>query len=380
MAPKTLNLDSIVDVNVTIGPQAAPRATFNQLLIIGNSTHISAATRLKKYASVDDMLNDSFIVTDPEYIAANIYFSQSPAPDFVWIGRHDTTGAETCVQALTDARSKSAEWYAAFVITADTKQEILDCAAYIETATPASIYGYTTSDSDVLNNVAANVAASLQTLKYSRTIGQYATTQSAAYPNNVYAIVGILGYAMGQNSGLANSAFTLKFKEEVGIATEPLTTTQVGVIEELNCNLYLSYGNFYSIFEQGKMANGQFFDEVINLDMLTSNIQLNVMDLLYGNPKVPQTDAGVNQLIHQINQACDQSLSVGFLGAGQWTGQPVLNLNTGDMLPNGYLTQASKLSSQSSADRAARKSPPIYVAIKEAGAIHSVLIGVYVNR
>jgi len=38
------------------------------------------------------------------------------------------------------------------------------------------------------------------------------------------------------------------------------------------------------------------------------------------------------------------------------------------------------LASQSQADREARESVPLYVAIKEAGAVHSVLIGVYVNR
>jgi len=70
----------------------------------------------------------------------------------------------------------------------------------------------------------------------------------------------------------------------------------------------------------------------------------------------------------------------GFLAPGQWNGQNILNLSTGDMLPKGYLVQAEPVASQAQADREARKCPPIYVAIKEAGAIHSLLIGVYVNR
>ena len=128
------------------------------------------------------------------------------------------------------------------------------------------------------------------------------------------------------------------------------------------------------------MANGQFFDEIINLDMLANNIQLSVMDLLYGNPKIPDTDPGVTQIIHTINVACENAISLGFLAPGTWTGLPILNLKTGDMLPRGYMVQAPAVSTQSIADRSARKSPPIYVAIKEAGAIHSVLIGVYVDR
>jgi len=95
-----------------------------------------------------------------------------------------------------------------------------------------------------------------------------------------------MGYAMGQNTGLANSAYTLKFKQEIGVDTEDLDTSQITNIEGDNGNVYLSYSNYYTIFEPGVMANGQFFDEVINLDMLVNNIQLSVMDLLYANPKI----------------------------------------------------------------------------------------------
>jgi len=71
---------------------------------------------------------------------------------------------------------------------------------------------------------------------------------------------------------------------------------------------------------------------------------------------------------------------VGFLGPGTWTGANILNLKTDDPLPAGYLVQAPALSTQTQADRELRKSVPLYIAIKEAGAVHSVLIGVYVNR
>jgi hypothetical protein len=128
------------------------------------------------------------------------------------------------------------------------------------------------------------------------------------------------------------------------------------------------------------MADGTFFDEKINLDMLVNNMQLTIMDLLYQNPKVPQTDAGVTQLINACNEACDEAVRIGFLGAGTWTGRNILNLQTDDPLPKGYLVQAEALSTQAQADREARESVPLYVAIKEAGAVHSVLIGVYVNR
>jgi len=375
----SFNLDSIVDITVSISPLAAPRATFNELLIVGDTNVIPATERVRVYEDPADMLEDGFAVGDPEYDAAVIYFSQSPAPRRLWIGRQELP--ETCLAAVQACRLAGFDWYPCVCLTALTDDHE-DIAAYIETAQPSSLYGFTTSDADVITAAPSppSIFGYLKALSYTRTFGVYATDQDSLYPNNVYAAVAILGYACGQNTGLANSAFTLKFKELIGIATEPLTLTEVYNAELDNANLYLSYGNYYKFFEQGKMVNGSFFDEKINLDMLVNNIQLSVADLLYSTPKIPQTEPGVTQIIHEINQACENAVRLGFLAPGQWTGVNILALSTDDTLPKGYLVQAEAIDDQSRADREARKSPPIYVAIKEAGAIHSVLIGVYVNR
>jgi hypothetical protein len=109
------------------------------------------------------------------------------------------------------------------------------------------------------------------------------------------------------------------------------------------------------------------------------------MDLLYGNPKIPQTDAGITQIINVINQACDKYVKIGFVAPGTWNGSAILNddgkgLATGDTLTKGYLVLSESLSDQSQADRDARKAPPIYVAVKLAGAVEFVTIQVDVNR
>ena len=375
--PDTLNLNRIVDVDVYISPASAPRATFNQLLIIGTASIIPTVERLRQYSSVADMLEDGFTTNDPEYIAANIYFNQSPAPDVVWIGRQDVAASpvESCLDAVIACRDANYEWYTVMVC-GSVYADHLEIASFIESATPTSIYAFTTSDSNVIEAAGAsptNIFEALKALSYSRTIGQYSTSSA-------YAIAAIMGYAMGANNGLRDSAFTLKFKGEVGVETESLSLTQVGYIEAQNGNVYLSYGNYYNVFEQGVMSNGYFFDEKINLDMLVNNLQLSVMDVLYQDPKVPQTEAGVTRLIQACQSACQEAVSVGFLAPGTWTGRNILDLKVGDTLPLGFAVMADSLANQSNADREARKAPPIYVCIKEAGAIHSVTIAVYVNR
>ena len=182
----TRSLDSIIDIKVLVSPLAAARSTFNQALIIGDTNVIPTSERLREYESATEVLED-FVLTDPEYIAASIYFSQSPAPDTLWIGRKDTDSGETFVQALQACREASTEWYIAICLGAAYADHIA-CAAYIESVTPSSVYAYNTSDAGVLTGDESppDIFTYLKSLDYSRSIGQYATTQSAVYPNNIY--------------------------------------------------------------------------------------------------------------------------------------------------------------------------------------------------
>jgi hypothetical protein len=375
----TQDLNTIANVVVEISPMAAPRSNFNTLLIIGDTGVFEAAERLRLYTSLAQMLADGFLADSPEYLAASKYVQNffnsfgAGAAFRIYIGLKDE--GETALQAIQACRAKDSEWYIA-IVTDAVKADHLAIAAWIQTAVPASAYAFTTSDADALAGTAGNVFETLKGLEYNRCIGQYSS--------DPYAIASIMGYAMGQNTLvgniIANSSYTLKFKKEVGVAVENLTPAQIAAIEADNGNVYLNYANFYNIFEQGVMANGQFFDEVCQLDMLSNRIQLAVMDLLYQNDKIPQTDGGVTQIMQAINSVCDDFVTVGFIAPGVWRGLPVLNLATGDTLTKGYMVQAPPVSSQSQADREARKCVPIYVAIKLAGAVHSSLIQVNVNR
>jgi hypothetical protein len=101
MASMPLPLSIIADVTIiTASPQvAAP--TFNSACIIGPSTAIPSYgvnPRIRKYLSSTystAMVADGFSTTSPEYICAQIYFSQSPPPQSVYIGRQDLTAIET---------------------------------------------------------------------------------------------------------------------------------------------------------------------------------------------------------------------------------------------------------------------------------------------
>ncbi|NOU95592.1 DUF3383 family protein [Paenibacillus sp. LMG 31456] len=367
----TQSLSSIVNVSVTVSPVSVANSGFNLGLIVGDSTIISAADRVKLYSGTEDMISGGWVGTEPEYLAAQVYFSQSPRPSKLAIGRWDATGSETAAAAVTACRAKNGDWYAVYVCTV-LKANILAIAAVVEAATPSSVYFYDTKDAEVIAGTAGNVMATLNAAKRHRTFGQYSTSN--------YAAVAAMGYAMGANTGLANSAYTLAYKSEVGIVPEVLTTTQVNTILGFKGNVYTNYGATYNLLVQGTMADGISFDEVLNLDVLTNEIQTAIMNSLTSSPKIPQTEDGVSMLVSAITDPCNNARNRGVIGPGVWNAAPILGLQTGDTLSIGYMILAESIASQSQTDRDARKSPPIYVAIKLTGAIEHVVIGVVVNR
>jgi hypothetical protein len=285
--------------------------------------------------------------------------------------------------ALEACRAASASWYACAVLSAVTADHEA-IAAWIQSATPQGVYFYTTGDAAVLAGTGGNVMAALQAASYSRVFGIYSTTQivsgTATAPNNVYAAVAAMGVAMGLNTGLANSNYTMKFKVLTGITAEPLTQTQALAIEALDGNVYVGTANVFVWLEQGTVANGQFFDEVLNLDMLSADLQYSLINMLQSAPSVPQTNAGEAQVIAVASQPCERAVTRGFIAPGTWTGPTVLSLTSGTPLPKGYLLQAQSFTAQSAGDTAARKGMPLYVSFVEAGTMHSLTIGVYVQR
>ena len=282
--------------------------------------------------------------------------------------------AETPVVAVQSARAKNKEWYSIAFVEDITESQSKDVAAYIEsteTSNP-STYFLHTSDSTVFEGVTSNLFEVLDNLSYKRTIGT-ASTQP-------YTHVGAMGYAMGQTRDTAGSTYTLGLKEIPGTLPDDLTATQVSNVESKNGNVYISRGSYYNIYEKGKVFSGAWFDEIIQLDKLCNNLQLDVMDLLYSNPAIPQTNAGMARILATLEKRCQDAVKIGFVAPGQWNGTNILNLASGDYLATGYLIQSESFESQSQADREARKAPYIYIALKLAGAIQSVVVQVDVNR
>ena len=285
--------------------------------------------------------------------------------------------AETLEEAVAALANASNDWYGLMVAAsvAPTDQDVLDIAAFIEGTGVSRIYGQTVQNSGVLD--AANttdIASQLKALGYKRTFLQYSGS-------NEFAVASIFGRAFTVNFQGSNTTLTIKFKQEPGVAPERLTVGQAAALRDKNCNVFVAYNNDTSIIQEGVMVNGFFFDEVHGTDWLQNDVQTAVYNLLFTSPtKIPQTDAGINQILTTINARLDQAVRNGLVAPGVWNAPGFGALAQGQTLESGYYTFAPPVATQSQADREARKAPVIQCAIKLAGAVHFTDIIINVNR
>lgn len=385
-----LTLKQIVNVSVNLASRSAARKGFNVALIIGKSQVIPQKERVRVYTSADAMLTDGFLPTSAEYKAALLYFSATKAPTKLVVGaKYDTD--EDMLATVRACREANSEWYVAIPLGIDDA-DILKIAEWAESAQPDTLFAYTTAKTVNLSSHengqgldagddTKGIFLRLKEKNYRRSFGQY-----CAQEDTPDAVVATMGYAMGANRGTNGSAYTLAYKKLPGITPDDLTEAQVQWVvgdsetTGTNGNVYVRRAETYDVLQQGTMADGTHFDEILNLDMLKNEIVLSVMDLLTSVNKVPGTEAGVASIVNRINRACDKFVNSGFIAPGVWNGGTVLTLEDGMTLPNGYIVLSEAVADQSQADRDMRKSPPIYVCIKTAGAIEFVTVEVNVNR
>lgn len=381
---KGLPLNRVTNVTVTLSARAAQGRNFGSMLILGNSTVIPITERLRLYSDPAD-IGDDFGVDSEEYKAAVVWFSQSPRPTQLYVGRwiDSLTSAESgptetllqAVNALLDYNS----WYglhlAVPVADYPDDADLISVSSAIESATVSRILAITSSEADILSSaVETDLATKLKAAKYSRTYIQYSSTSP-------YAALSAFGRAFTVNFTGSNTTITLKFKQLPGITYETIGTSQANALEAKNCNVYVYYENDTAILEQGVMCNGDFFDERHGLDWLQNAVQTADYNTLYtSTTKIPQTDAGTTTRIANIEKVLDVADKSGLFAPGIWTGGPMGELGTGDTLTKGYYTWADTVDNQLQTDREARKGVPIRVAAKLAGAVHYGDVAITVVR
>lgn len=286
---------------------------------------------------------------------------------------YDAESPAACAAALC---AISPLWYGLMFQASvqPTDNQNLAVAPVIEAQSIKRVFGVTITSTDVLSSlVTSDLASQLQDAGYDRTCTQYS--------QNVYAIASFFGRNFSVNYLGSNTAITVMYKQEPGVAAENLTEAQAATLKAKNCNTFVNYVNDTSIIQFGVMASGTFFDEIHDTDWLQNAAQTAVYNVLYTTPtKIPQTDAGMNQITNALAAVAQQGVDNGVIAPGTWNGPSFGSLTTGQFLKSGYYIYAQPIALQSQAARSAREAPPITMAVKLAGAIQTVDILIDVNE
>lgn len=93
--PQGLSVNRVVNVTVNLAPPAPQAQDIDSCLVLGTSSVIDVAQRIREYASIEEVATD-FSTTSEEYLSAVLWFEQLPQPIQLLIGRW----AQTATNAL----------------------------------------------------------------------------------------------------------------------------------------------------------------------------------------------------------------------------------------------------------------------------------------
>lgn len=325
------------------------------------------------------------IISSTTGTSSNVHFATAPGSGSdiaVLMGLEASQGgntvagiaAETALAAVEILDNLPMQWYGLMFASPDiVDADHLAIAAYIQAG--FHIYGLTTQEASALNSASSSdIGSEIMAAGYTRTFYQYSSSSA-------YAVASMFGRMFTVNFDGNNTTITLMFQQEPGVTPETLPQSQANTLDAKRYNYFVNYNNNTAIIRNGTMGGPAYIDEVWGLDWFSNALQTNLYNVLYqAGTKVPQTDQGVHQLVLTAEATCKAAVNNGLVAPGTWTVGGFGTLNEGDYLPTGFYVYAPPVSQQSPADRAARKSPTLQVALKLAGAIQSVNAIVNVNR
>ena len=180
----------------------------------------------------------------------------------------------------------------------------------------------------------------------------------------------------------SNSTITMTYKDLAGVPVDTnISETIFAQCEDVGADVYCSIEGLAKVisFKQG----GLYFDQLANQIWLKTTVQTTVANLLFTTrTKIPQTTQGVNTIVNAILGVLNQGVINGMIAAGEWNSPDTFGVYA-DFMRNirtqGYYVYFTPLAEQSQADREARKCPVISIAVKEAGAIESANIIIYLE-
>lgn len=294
-------------------------------------------------------------------------------------GQAEVRGKETLAQAI--ARLAEQIYFEAILTPRDlTSIEATNASALVQSMGDRLLFLIGTSTSDLSDG---GLFRTLQSNNYTRKL-LYLTgdTTEARNLNGKLFAAAYASRGLAVNYNGSNTTLTMNLKDLANVPIDTnISETILAQCEALGVDVYCSLEGLGKVisFAQG----GEYFDQVTNRIWLLNTIQRAVFNVLATTrTKIPQTEQGMAMLESACRQVCVQGVINGMLAPGAWNSSDTFG-NLEDFHRNieefGYYIYHLPVAEQAQSEREERKAPAVQIACKEAGAIHSANIQIYIE-
>ena len=310
---------------------------------------------------------------------AQMIFAQSPnilvGGGYVIVANY--LEEETLSEAIT--RLSGEIYFEGILTTRDlTQSEAVAASTLVESMKDRILMlpGYAVAD---LTGLFAQVANNVYTRPVLYLTG--ADTNAKKLNSRLFAAA-YLSRGLAVNYSGSKTTMTMNLKDLAGITADTAISETI-----LNQCVTAGADCFPSIEGLAKvMSNkhaGQYFDQVANSIWFVGALEIAYFNTLATTrTKIAQTDEDLGKAQKAIRKVCNQAVANGYLAPGTWNSTDTFG-NIDDFNRNieefGYYLYQQPVSEQSQTEREQRIAPLLQIAGKEAGAVHSGAILVYIE-
>jgi len=377
-----LSLANIINISVSTAQRGIGQYNTSNLALFTSEVPLSAfADGFKIYLSATEVAADFASGSMTGKIASKV-FSQSPnilqgGGYLVVIPLLQTPSLETIEDAIV--RTKDLVQYFGIITDNEiTDAEIENAAAVVQPLNKIQFMAKRLA-SDVAPTT--GIASIIRSASYTKTRILLRLKDATTDEASVLFAAAYASRALSTNFSGSNTTQTMHMKDLLGITgDDSMDQTVFEKCKTEGVDTYSSFQGTPKVFSTG--AN-RFFDDVYNECWLVGALEVAGFNYLaQSSTKIPQSENGVSGLKGAYRAVLEQGITNQYLAAGSWNSPDTFG-NLEDFHRNinerGYYIYSLPVNLQSAADRADRKAPLIQIAAKQAGAVHSSSVIVFIN-
>jgi Protein of unknown function (DUF3383) len=246
-----LSVSRVVSVSVNFEGILAQQLPIDTALFLGQSTVIDTVQRMREYTSLSAVATD-FGTVSPEYLAAVLWFSQSPQPTTLFIGRWVNTASagQLVGGGIATANQLASAWTG---ITSGACLVTIDGVPYALTGLNFSSITNLNGVASVLQTAIQAATSSTQTVVYNSTYNRFVITDSTTGTSSVIGFVApsaAVGSATFSTQPTASDTLTID-----GTAVTFVSGTPTGNQVKIGSSLPVTLASLLTFLQSSVDAN-----------------------------------------------------------------------------------------------------------------------------